>query len=94
MTTFGQPAIPQDNNSLFSHLRAVHKIMKFESSDELFAFVQSLFLAKSANPNSYIKLERAQIQEYVQTRVANRDPEWLLFLSSASDNWKKYAGMK
>ena len=89
-----QPGFPQANGSSFRHLASAHKILNFTTEDDLKRFVNLLFDLKVSGQARCFKNDKATIRNYVKICVANKDPEWLGFLETASVEWKKYAGVE
>lgn len=90
----GEPTFPESNGAQFKHLATSHRILRFQTDEELKRFVYSLFELKQSGQAQCIKHPKATIQGYVKDRVERKDCEWIAFLDTASSEWRKYAGIK
>ncbi|WP_437896747.1 hypothetical protein [Sorangium sp. So ce124] len=82
---------PEETGAVFHHIRTAHRVLRFSDAAALRAFVGRLHELKESGVAKCVRVEKKDIREYVKLHA--NDGEWSLFLASASEEWRKYAGV-
>lgn len=81
---------PDDPSGLFAIRRGAHRLVQTKTEDDRKQFAAETWALIRENASSRVDVKKDDMRAHVFSRVQSNDEEWIGFLETANDDWKKF----